>query len=199
MIHFQNGIYSSKLFHVCSASRLNSSILGKSNGLDPAGRHWDSRWVPCRVHKGHSWDLLGGFNPSGEKKKSKSESSPNRGENKKYLKPPHRLVSQPRTLSFRDTLHRAFLYILMNGTIGTTGLKTGFLHSKRLEYLTHLVPRVWATPTGHLDLYQSSKFCALRTCSARKGCRLQISDGKYIYIYIGSATTHPGFQSPPGW
>ena len=39
------------------------------------------------VHAYHI--LLGGFNPS-EKYQSKWESSPNRGENKKYLKPPPR-------------------------------------------------------------------------------------------------------------
>ena len=34
-----------------------------------------------------TWTLVGGFNPS-EKYESKLESSPNRGEHKKYLKPP---------------------------------------------------------------------------------------------------------------
>ena len=47
--------------------------------------------------KWQSTKLVGGFNPS-EKYSSKWESSPSRGENKKYLKPPPRKALAPKTL-----------------------------------------------------------------------------------------------------
>ena len=56
-----------------------------------------TRWVGKKI-------LVGGFNPF-EKYESKWESSPNRGENKKYLKPPpSKILSSPSLTTFANKL-----------------------------------------------------------------------------------------------
>ena len=62
------------------------------NLRDPPQGHVKPQLI-AGLMKGNQW-LVGGFNPS-EKHWSKLESSPNRGENKKYVKPPPRWLIVP--------------------------------------------------------------------------------------------------------
>ena len=62
--------------------------------------HWNKRLLSLNFSY---WILLvGGFKPF-EKYYSNWESSPNRGEHKKYLKPPPRLVTPRKLKSFKPT------------------------------------------------------------------------------------------------
>ena len=62
-----------------------SSWLGVKQGLT---KSWYKSPPTVKINK-----LVGGFNPS-EKYSSKWESSPNRGEKKKYLKPPRFIINK---------------------------------------------------------------------------------------------------------
>ena len=72
---------------IASATQLSSAKLGTDGCFTCAG---PANSNGERSDTGNGWHidfLVGGFNPS-EKYESKWESSPNRGENNKYLKPP---------------------------------------------------------------------------------------------------------------